>query len=93
MNIEETLEEKLEKLVEINTAEYKKTLAQNKALNTRNKALKKVLIAAMEDLSDSRNCGTCLYFSDMNTICSECMNGSHYKWRELETAKKLCEVD
>lgn len=92
-HLEETPEEKLRKLVELNTAEYKKALAQNKALSNNNKALKSMLKMAMEDLADSRNCGTCLYFDDMSTLCSECMGGSNYKWRRQDRAQTLCDDD
>ena len=91
MNTEESPEEKLIKLIELNTAEYKKALAENKALSTKNKALKSILEIAMEDLSDSRNCGTCLYLNDMSTLCNQCMGGSNYKWRGHDRAEKLCE--
>lgn len=87
------LEEKLRKLVELNTSEYRKALVENKTLIDKNKALEAVLRMATEDLADSRNCGTCLYFNDMNALCGECMNGSNYKWRELDRAQKLLEDD
>lgn len=85
------LEEKLRKLVELNTSEYRKALVENKTLIDKNKALEAVLRMATEDLADSRNCGTCLYFDDMSTLCSECMGGSNYKWRGQDRAQKLCE--